>query len=118
LALRYENTITTALWRYVELNPGLAVGAISDHPNRTSRAFSPRNPLRYFIRSRSFQQQFPGVTEADIFAGIRAICSDSSGGLIGSGPVRLFDGRGEARFFDLETFYNSYEALTLGWIRT
>lgn len=115
LTTRYENTITTTLWRYVELNPGLAVGAISDHPRRTRQSFSARNPLRCFIRSRSFQEQFPGVTEADVFAGIRAICSDSAGGLIGNGSTRFFDARGDAHVFQMETFFNRYEALTLGW---
>lgn len=83
LQSRYQNTITTTPWRYVELNSGTAVAAISAHPHRTRRNFSSRNPLRYFIRSRSFQQQFPGVTEAGIFQGIQKICSDATGGLLG-----------------------------------
>jgi len=116
LQSRYQNTITTTLWRYVEMSPGVVVGAISEHPHRTGRTFSQRNPLRYFIRSRSFKQQFSGVTEADLFNGIRKICSHGTGGLIGTGSILLFDANGQTRSFRLETFHNRYEALTLGWL--
>jgi len=112
--LRYQNTITTTLWRYVELNPGLAVGAISGHPHRPAVDFSPRNPLRYFIRSRAFSGRFSGVTEADIYAGIQTYCDDRAGGLLGRGEVRLFDNSGQSHVFQFETFFNRYEALTLG----
>jgi IrrE N-terminal-like domain len=111
---RYENTITTTLWRYVELNPGLVVGAISGHPHRPTIDFSPRNPLRYFIRSRAFSNRFSAVTEADIYAGIQGYCADRAGGLLGRGEVRLFDNAGEGHIFQFETFFNRYEALTLG----
>ena len=111
---RYQNTITTTLWRYVELNPGLAVGAISGHPHRPAVDFSPRNPLRYFIRSRAFSGRFSGVTEADIYAGIQTYCDDRAGGLLGRGEVRLFDNSGQSHVFQFETFFNRYEALTLG----
>ncbi len=112
---RYQNTIATTLWRYVEVNTGLVVGAISGHPHRPSSDFSPRNPLRYFIRSRAFASQFSGATEADVFAGMRAYCNDSAGGLLGHGEVRLFDNSGHAHLFQFETFFNRYEALTLGY---
>jgi hypothetical protein len=111
---RYQNTITTTLWRYVELNPGLVVGAISGHPHRPAPDFSPRNPLRYFIRSRTFSSRFSSVTEADIYAGIQAYCDDRVGGLLGRGEVRLFDNSGQGHLFQFETFFNRYEALTLG----
>jgi hypothetical protein len=41
---RYKNTITTTLWRYVDLNPSPVVGAINGHPHRPAENFSPRTP--------------------------------------------------------------------------
>jgi Zn-dependent peptidase ImmA (M78 family) len=111
---RYQNTMTATLWRYVEIHTGLVVGAISGHPHRPCSDFSPRNPLRYFIRSRAFASQFSGVTESDVFAGMQAYCEDRNGGVLGRGEVRLYDNAGSAHVFQFETYFNRYEALTLG----
>src|SRR5262249_35168803 len=111
---RYQNTITTTLWRYVELSSDVLLAAISGHPNRPGSDFSPRNPLRYFIRSRAFMRQFSGVTESDVFAGMQAYCNDRNGGTLGCGEVRLYDDTGSPHLFHFETFFNRYEALTLG----
>ncbi len=112
---RYKNTITTTLWRYVELNPSPVVGAISGHPHRPAEDFSPRNPLRYFIRSRGFERQFSAVTEFDLYGGIQSYCQNRSGGSLGEGTLRFFDTNGLAHLFHFETFFNRYEALTLGF---
>jgi hypothetical protein len=111
---RFQNTLTSTLWRYVELSAPAAVGAISGHPNRPADDFSRRNPLRYLIRSRKFEQQFSAVTEADVYSGMQSYCQNRSGGTLGTGIVRLFDNNGLPHFFRFETFFNRYEALTLG----
>jgi hypothetical protein len=115
LSGRYQNTITTTLWRYIEQNPGLMVGAISDHPMRLRTAASKRNPLKHFIRSPKFAAQFSGVTENDVFRATAAYCENKNGGSLGFGEVRLFDLRGDRHIFRFETFFNGYEALTLGF---
>jgi hypothetical protein len=114
LNVRYQNTITTTLWRYVEQNPGLMVGAISDHPLRPRTMASKRNPLRHFIRSPKFADQFSGVTENDLFRAMTTYCEGKNGGSLGVGEVRLFDRQGLNHIFHFETFFNGYEALTLG----
>jgi hypothetical protein len=114
LNVRYQNTITTTLWRYVEQNPGLMVGAISDHPLRPRIIASKRNPLRHFIRSPKFADQFSGVTENDLFRAMTTYCESKNGGSLGVGEVRLFDRQGLNHIFHFETFFNGYEALTLG----
>lgn len=113
LQRRYANTMTTTLWRYVEQSRTPVVGAISGHPHRSADS-NPRNPLRYFIRSRAFERQFSSVTELDIYAGMRTYCDNRVGGTIGQGILRLFDNDGVAQLFQFETFFNHYEALTLG----
>ena len=112
---RYQNTITTTLWRYIERHPGVVIGAVSDHPLRPRKALSKRNPLRHFIRSAKFADQFSGVTENDVFRAMTAYCEGRNGGPLGLGEVRLFDRQGSDHFFSFETFFNGYEALTLGF---
>ena len=112
---RYSNTLTTTLWRYVELSSNAVVGAISGHPHRPPADFSSRNPLRYLIRSRSFEHRFPAVTESDLYAGMLSCCENRAGGTLGSGVLRLFDSDGIPHLFQFETFFNRYEALTLGF---
>jgi hypothetical protein len=98
----------------VELNASAVIGAISGHPNRPAHDFSRRNPLRYLIRSRKFDQQFSAVTEADVYSGMQSYCQNRSGGTLGAGIVRLLDNNGSPHFFRFETFFNRYDALTLG----
>jgi Zn-dependent peptidase ImmA (M78 family) len=111
---RYQNTITTTLWRYVELSDSPLVAAISGHPHRSAEELKPRNPLRYLIRSRSFEHQFSNVTESDVYTNMLAYCDNRTGGVLGCGEVRLFDDSGQPHLFRFETFFNRYEALTLG----
>lgn len=115
---RYQNTIATTLWRFVELNSSVIVGAISVPPHSLPKDFSRRNPLRYFIRSSAFAARFSGVTESDVFAAMQTYCVNRSGGILGRGEVRLFDTSGNGHCFEFETLFNRYEALTLGWYLT
>jgi hypothetical protein len=94
----------------VELSPSAAVDAISGHPHRGAKNFSPRNPLRYFIRSRTFERQFHAVTESDVYCGIRSYCENRSGGTLGTGKLRFFDDDGLPHLFQFETFFNRHEA--------
>jgi hypothetical protein len=104
LNVRYQNTITTTLWRYVEQNPGLMVGAISDHPLRPRAMASKRNPLKHFIRSPKFADQFSGVTENDLFRAMTTYCEGKNGGSLGFGEVRLFDRQGLNHISTLKHF--------------
>lgn len=111
---RYGNTMTTTLWRYVELSDEPWVGAVSCHPHRLAEDFSEAVPLRYFIRSRGFEKRFSNVTEAEIFRTIVSYSSDRSGGPLGLAEVPLPDITGCPHVFRFETFFNRYDALTLG----
>lgn len=117
LKTRYGNTITTTLWRYVELSEEPMVGGISYHPCRLPADFDPTNPFRYFVESRDFQQRFSCIQESDIFRHIQHYCSDKRGGPLGAADILLNDDTGTGHIFHFETFYNQYEALTLGVYR-
>jgi len=117
LAKAFGNSITTALWRVVEYLDIPAIGAVTDHPHRPGDEFDPAKPCRYFIRSRRFEAEFGRIDEQAIFAVLGEYCADKRGGPLGAAEVILSDDRGEEHVFYFETFYNRYEALTLGVYR-
>lgn len=114
LRKRYGNTITTTLWRYVEQSDLPLVGCISLHPHRLTNEFNPNEPFRYFIGSRKFIEQFSNVREFDIFKTIRSYCLNRRGGPLGAADVILADDSGKRHVFHFETFFNQYDALTVG----
>lgn len=114
LKKRYGNTITTTLWRYVEQSEQPMMGAISCHPHRLPAEFDWGNPFRYFVGSRSFQQRFSNTREVDLFRQVQAYCVNRKGGPLGATDLQLQDDSGLRHLFHFETFFNQYEALTLG----
>jgi len=117
LAKAFGNSITTALWRVVECLDIPAIAAVTAHPHRPGVEFDPTKPCRYFIRSRRFEAEFGRIDEFAIFAVLGEYCENKRGGPLGSAEVILADDRGEEHVFYFETFYNRYEALTLGLYR-
>lgn len=118
LTTRFGNTKTSTLWRYVQ-----AVGAdvpiiavISSHPHqlRGGVASDTKSPCKHVIPSRAFSQKFSNVSGRDLFRTIVRYCGAQRGGPLGEAEVMLEDDNGERHIFQFETFYNGYEALTLG----
>jgi hypothetical protein len=114
LKQRYGNTITTTLWRYIEQSEAPLVGCISYHPHRLPADFNASEPFRYFIGSPKFLEQFSNVREFEIFKSICGYCSNRRGGPLGAADLLLTDNNGKRHVFHFETFFNQYEALTLG----
>jgi Zn-dependent peptidase ImmA (M78 family) len=116
LKIRFGNTMTTTLWRYVEsVFPERAmIGIVSVHPHPTMRPadFNPLDPCRYFIRSQTFANHFPHVTEIEMFAILESYCAPRRGGPLGTMEFTLTDANGDVQLFTAETF-NQHEALTL-----
>lgn len=114
LADQFGNTITTTLWRVVENLDFPAIGIICDHPHRPTATFDELAPCRYFIRSRTFEARFGAISEVYLFSQIKGYCSTAAGGPLGETHLRLPDSNGTHHLFHFETFFNRYEALTLG----
>ena len=118
----YGNTITSTLWRLAEqASAGRPIVAmVSGHPHRARRKadFDPANPCRYFIQSPEFRDRFGTLSEQQLFAIAAGYCGSQSGGLLGQEEILLADSNGTRHRFLFETFFNRYEALTLGiWSR-
>ena len=90
------------------------IGAISCHPHRLPAEFDWGNPFRYFVGSRSFQQRFSNTLEVDLFRQVQTYCANRKGGPLGATDLQLRDDSGLRHLFHFETFFNQYEALTLG----
>ena len=57
------------------------------------------------------------MSEADLFAAVASYCGSQGGGLLGEGELVLTDNNGGRHCFFFETFFNRYDALTLGTYR-
>lgn len=119
---KFGNTITSTLWRYVEqVRPDLPmVGLVTGHPHQSRRKaeFNPAEPCRYCVQSPSFIRRFGAVTEIDLFRRIASYCGAQRGGRLGEAEILLMDAAQTRHLFRFETFFNRYEALTLGvWVR-
>lgn len=116
LSKAYGNTLTSTLWRFVEClgDQRPLVGLVSIHPHLPVRSAVAVPVCRYFIRSRAFDEQFPHVNENDVFEITRLYCGRQTGGPLGEATMSLTNVRAESCVFKFETFFNGYDALTLG----
>jgi hypothetical protein len=123
LSGNFGNTFTSTLWRYVELAHPLRpmVALITDHPHAARRKldFDATDPCRYCIESPAFRMQFGSqYSSVDLFALVASYCGAQRGGTLGESPLNLVDCDGVTHEFHFETFFNRYDALTLGvWRR-
>jgi hypothetical protein len=115
---RFGNTLSSTLWRFVESIGGIApvVGMITCHPHAMRRPadFNPLAPCKHFIQSSAFHRQFSKLTEIELFNSVAGYCGPQRGGLLGEGELILSDDNGLRHRFHFETFFNRYDALTLG----
>jgi hypothetical protein len=121
LGTQFGNTITSTLWRLVEHGNGgrPMVAMVTGHPHPAWRKpdFDPAQPCRYCVESGEFRTQF-AITETALFKAVARYCRPQKGGTIGQDEVILTDRNGEKHCFLFETFFNTHEALTLGfWVR-
>lgn len=110
----FGNSMTNTLWRYVERSEQVLFGVVCPSPHSPPPTFDPNDPLRYFIRSKSFADMFPDISEPTLFQSIKAYCSRKKGGPLGAGEIFFADVGGVSHSFKCETFSNTYEALTIG----
>lgn len=110
----FGNTMTTTLWRCVEQLDSPAIGMLSQHP--ATPVVEGAHPVRYFIRSRSFERAFAGRSPEQVFAVAAGYCRFGRGPLGETEEVLIDDG-GQPHVFYFQTFFNHYDALTLGTYR-
>jgi hypothetical protein len=112
LQKRYGNTITTTLWRMIEYagEDHPIIGAVGQHPNDPGEGPS----FRHLIPSLAFAEQFNVPNPDELMTGLRRYCRRNGRGHLGQGEVLIRDRSDRRHVFDFETFYNNYDALTIG----
>ncbi len=115
---KFGNTMSTTLYRFVELagEDRPIVGMITDHPHVSRRPadHDPAKPCRHFIQSPAFASRFSRIPEKDVFGAVAGYCGSQGGGPLGDSKLILTDDNGDQHRFYFETFFNRYDALTLG----
>ena len=117
LAATYGNSITSTLWRMVEQypEPVQLVGLVSDHPRySSSNNFAGESPVRHSFFSRTFLRKVGHVANELLWTHVQSYSSYVKRGPLGQAEVFLASKSGELVPFVFETFYNGYDALTLG----
>lgn len=114
----FGNTLSTTLYRFVECvgEDKPIVGMITCHPHMDRRPLDhdPAKPCKYVVQSPAFNTQFGKITEIELFDALTQYCGGQRGGMLGQCELILNDNNGEQHRFYFETFYNRYDALTLG----
>jgi len=113
LGRHFGNSITSTLWRFVELMEPPVLGIVSQHPRYTDDKFDPQEPCRYFIRSAAFAERFSTIDEIAAFAVLRSKSSWRKYGPIADDEVVFTDDGGKKHLFHLEAFHNRHETLTM-----
>jgi hypothetical protein len=115
IAKHFGNTITSTLWRCVEQSDEVTFATIGEHP-RHPRADKPQ--IEYFVRSKTFEEQFPNVTDADVWTWKQTYCRYNLTGPLGATELLVRDANQLPHTFFAETFSIKHHALTMGrWIR-
>jgi hypothetical protein len=120
MAKRYGNSIVSTFWRAVEdRDPAWPVfGLISVHPRHPEiGSHDGTEPWRYFIRSAAFGSRFSHVTAQNVFDMVVRHAGASRRGPILHALEALHDARGAPWEFEIESFSNSHQLLTLGVAR-
>jgi len=114
----FGNTLSTTLYRFIEFagSERPIVGLITGHPHVTRRgaSYDPVKPCRHFIQSPAFAARFARMSEVALFEAVVGYCGSQSGGPLGAAELILIDDNGDQHRFIFETFFNRYDALTLG----
>ncbi len=118
LHTKFGNTYSTTLYRFVEMSgqDRPIIGMITDHPHASRRPANhdPAKPCRHFIQSPAFAARFSRMPETDMFKAVASYCGAQTGGPLGNSEMILTDDNGDQHRFYFETFFNRYDALTLG----
>ncbi len=67
------------------------------------------------MQSSAFAEKFSRLSEVELFTRVVQYAGPQRGGMLGAEEVVLADDAGNEHLFRFETFYNGYDALTLGW---
>lgn len=113
LKARYGKTYVTTLRWYVEHGPALPMAMLMSTPLWKEKPADQPKRWRYFVGSKQFHERFGNATAEDVLSEVDGNVLESRSGLVGDFTSCLTDVNGERHEFRLESFYNTYDILTL-----
>lgn len=106
----FGNTITSTLWRCVEMDEHPCFGVIGAHPRRPPEG---KPVVEHLIRSPTFARAFGSFSEVEATSLLGTYCGFQRAGPLGNGEVVVRDDMRREHIFVSETFCNVHQALTL-----
>ena len=97
-----------------EANPVVGMITCHPHPDRRPLDHDPEKPCKHLILSPAFHVRFGKITEIELFEALIQYCGSQRGGMLGQSEMILSDDNNKSHRFYFETFFNKYDALTLG----
>lgn len=114
LAKSYGNSQTMTLRRFVQYaNKDQPMLGVISKPHWKNIGIESNQLCRYFLPSKLFSKRFPKVRASFIIDQLKEYLVPKRGGPVGSGEIVLVDCDGGEHCFSAESFFNSYDVLTL-----
>lgn len=111
----YGNTQTMTLRRFVQFSQDIPMIAVVSKPHWKSNFMNYSNDelCRYFLPSEKFTKKFGNISKFEVIEKIKSYTLQRKGGPIGTGEVIFSDSNGEEHSFEGESFFNTFDVLTL-----
>ncbi|MGZ3720717.1 MAG: hypothetical protein ACXVB8_20565 [Bdellovibrionota bacterium] len=113
LSKRYQNTLATTLRRFVLLSHNLPMLGMISTPYWKELPEGQPSRCRYFIPSPLFADQFSAVEPLAALKLVDGYTVPKRGGMVGTDTLELVDDNGLRHEFLAESFFTSYDLLTL-----
>lgn len=113
LSQRYSNSLVTTLRRYVVASHEIPMAAFINTPHWQEKPENQLNRWRHFVKSSKFISQFGNIHPSLVLDQINSNIIERRGGIVGDFSIYLEDINGDMHEFYGESFYNTYDVLTL-----
>lgn len=114
----FGNSLTTTFWRFIETSHTEIpmFGLIGGHPRKSPPNVN-ETSFRHVVESPAFKQHFATPDLAELRRDVARYCGTQRAGPLGTGEKILTDRNGTSHIFEMESFFNRYDCLTLA-VRT
>lgn len=113
LAVRYDKSKSSTLWRYVQHGPDVPMAMLISTPHWETKPDGQPDWHRHYAVSARFGQMFAQITAEELQAQVDSHTHPKSGGPVGDYAFGLRSADGAMHEFRGQSFYNRHDVLTL-----